>query len=231
MLAAMRSRGWIDVSGGDDTTAIVRLARRPSIDDAASAASGIISNEALWLGRNAINNALSYEDLPRLISAAAMADFREELATQRAHQGRLELASLIYAWALEPDDPEQALEMRRVALRLGVIASYIGDDFALDFISGRRFAELREQFLELAARSTRLAFDPSPSVELMASFNSLLRTVLGNHRNLFPGRQPGDWLPWLAFESPDTFGNFTAGISRDPVRPGPSRHEEPESNL
>jgi hypothetical protein len=202
MLAAMKSRSWIDVSGGDDEHAIVRLAQRPSIDVASAAASEIISREAAWLGNNAINNALSVADLPRLMSAVAMAEFREELAIQREHQGRLELAAVIYAWALEPDDPEQAFAMRRVALRLGVIASYLGDDSALDFVSGGNFADLREHFLELSMHSTRLALDPSPSVELMASFDSLLRTVLGNNGNLFPGRQPGDWLPWLAAVRP-----------------------------
>jgi hypothetical protein len=56
---------------------------------------------------------------------------------------------------------------------------------------------MKEQFLELATRSNRLAFEPWPSPELMASFNSLLRTVLDTRGEMFAGRPRGDWLPWL----------------------------------
>src|SRR5207245_2721648 len=151
------------VHGDDGKTVVANLVRRPPIADAAAAASEIISVEAQWLGRNTINNALSYADLVRASSAAAMGQFRQQLAIQRAHAGRVELACIVYAWALEPDDPQLAYAMRKVALGIGVIASFIGDDYALDFLSNGRFAELHERFLELAARSTLLAFDPSPS--------------------------------------------------------------------
>jgi hypothetical protein len=197
VVMAMRLRGWIAAHGGDRDTLIVTLVRRPPIGDAAAAASATISAEAQWLGRNAINNALTYADLVRASSAAAMEQFRQELALQRAHAGRVELACIVYAWALERDDPLQARAMRKVGLGLGVIASFIGDDYALDFLSNRRFAELQERFLELATHSTRLAFDPSPSPELMASFDSLLGSVLKARGDMFPGRPPGDWLPWL----------------------------------
>ena len=60
--------------------------------------------------------------------------------------------------------------MRQVALKMGDIASYLGDDFALDFLSQSRLAELKEQFFELATRSNRLAFDPSPSPEPNGEF-------------------------------------------------------------
>ena len=81
---------------------------------------------------------------------------------------------------------------------MGVLASFIGDDFALDFISPHRFAALKEQFLELATRANRLAFEPSPSPELMANFKSLLATALERRGEMFAGRPAGDWLPWLS---------------------------------
>jgi len=87
--------------------------------------------------------------------------------------------------------------MRQVALKMGLIASYLSDDFALDFLSQSRLAELKEQFFELATRSNRLAFDPSPSPEVMANFNTLLSTGLKSRGDVFPGRPAGDWLPWL----------------------------------
>jgi hypothetical protein len=204
MIASLRSLGWITAyqSGAAaalwTNSSIVRLTRLPSITEAAALATATIAAEAQWLGRNTINNALSYADFLRMLSASGREQFRRALAIQRAHAGRVELACVIYAWALEPGDPQQARAMRQIALKIGVIASYMSDDFALDFLSQSRFAELREQFFELATRSNRLAFDPSPSPELMANFNSLLSTALKSRGDTFPGRPAGDWLPWLS---------------------------------
>ena len=203
MLASLKSLGWVTVysSGAvpasSTNSSVVRLLRAPSIPEAAALASATITAEAQWLGRDAINNALSYKDLLRMLTASGREQFQRVLAIQRGHAGRVELACIVYAWALERDDPQDARAMRQVALKMGVIASYLGDDFALDFLSQSRLAELKEQFFELATRSNRLAFDPSPSPELMANFSTLLSTGLKSRGDMFPGRPAGDWLPWL----------------------------------
>lgn len=204
MLASLGALGWIIVypsgsgaSASPTNSSVMRLIRRPSIGEAAGLAP-TITVEAGWLGRNATNNALSFVDLLRLSSAYGREQFRRMLAIQRAHAGRIEVACLVYAWALEAGDPEDARAMRQIALKMGVIASYLSDDFAVDFLSQNRMAGLREQFLELASRSNRLAFDPSPSPELMANFTSLLSAGLNNHGDMFTGRPAGDWLPWLS---------------------------------
>ena len=88
--------------------------------------------------------------------------------------------------------------MRQIALKVGVIASYLSDDFALDFLSRTRFAEVRERFLELAGGSNRLAFEPMPTPEVMANFNSLVSTALSSRADTFPGRAAGNWLLWLS---------------------------------
>ncbi len=202
MLASLRSRGWITVYASrtglalSPASSVMRLAHRPSVGDAA-ALSSTIAVEAGWLGGNAINNALSLTDLPGMFSGDGPVRFHRMLAIQRAHAGRLEVACLIYAWALETDEPQDARAMRQVALKMGVIASYLSDDFALDFLSQSRVAGLRERFLELTSTSNRLAFDPAPSPELMAAFNSLISAGLGSRSNMFTGRATGDWLPWL----------------------------------
>jgi hypothetical protein len=204
MLMSLRSARWITVySIGTaprllSNSSVVRLTTAPSIHEAAVAASSTISAEADWLGHNAIDNALSVADLLRISSMAAREEFLRMLALQRMHAGRIQLACLIYGWALEQADPADARAMRQIALRMGVLTSYLSDDFALDFLSEHRLAELREQFLALAARSGRLAFDPSPSPELMANLNSLLSTSVERQGELFTGRPPGDWLPWLS---------------------------------
>lgn len=192
MLASLKSLGWINVynSGAvpasSTNSSVVRLIRSPSIPETAALASATITAEAQWLGRDAVNNALSYEDLLRMSTASGREQFQRVLAIQRGHAGRIELACIVYAWALERGDPQDARAMRQVALKMGDIASYLGDDFALDFLSQSRLAELKEQFFELATRSNRLALDPSPSPELMANFITLLSTGLKSRGDMFP---------------------------------------------
>jgi hypothetical protein len=204
MLVSLQSSGWIatypiaNTSTFVPESSLVRLVRAPSIAQAAVFSSASIAMEAAWLGRNAINNAISVANLPRIFSASGHDRFRRMLANQRAHAGRLELACLLYAWSLEASDPQDGRAMRRIALNLGVLASYLSDDFALDFLGRQRLAAIREQLLELAVRSNRLTFDPSPSTEILANFNLLITTALDRRGNMFTGRPPGNWLPWLS---------------------------------
>lgn len=177
---------------------LVRLARAPSLAEASVFASVTVAVEAAWLGRNVLDNAISIADLPRISSASGRDQFQRMLADQRTHAARLELACLLYAWSLEPGDPQDALAMRWVALNMGVLASYLSDDFAVDFLGRQRLAAIREQLLALAARSNRRAFYPSPSTELLTNFNSLITTALNSRGDMFTGRPPGDWLPWLS---------------------------------
>jgi len=204
MLASLAALGWIGLcrsvaaTSVSSDSSVVRLMRPPAISEAAPFVSATITAEAQWLGRNAINNAISYADFPQLLSPFGRVKFRRALAIQRAHAGRVELACLVYAWALEPGDPQDARAMRQIALKVGVIASYLSDDFALDFLSRTRFAEVRERFLELAGGSNRLAFEPMPTPEVMANFNSLVSTALSSRADTFPGRAAGNWLLWLS---------------------------------
>jgi hypothetical protein len=203
ILVRMRSRGWITLyrssteSSLSAPTSVVKLAHRPSTIEAAELAPTIAA-DAGWLGRNASENSLSLQKLLRISSVRGREQFQRMLATQRAHAGRIEVSCLIYAWALETDDPQDARNMRQIALKIGVIASYLSDDFALDFLSQRTTAALKEQFLELASCSNRLAFDPFPSPELIAHFNSLISTGLKSQGNIFARRPASDWLPWVS---------------------------------
>jgi hypothetical protein len=202
-LASLRSAGWVTVyppdpaSGLSAASSVVRLTRRPSIREAAVFSSATIAAAAAWLGRNMINNALSFKNMLRISSAPGREQFRRALAIQRKRAGDIEVACVVYAWALEPIDPQDARTMRQIALKTGVLASYLSDDYALDFLSAKHISELKEQFRVLAIRSSRLAFDPSPSPELINNFNSLLSTAVKSRGNMFAGRPAGNWLPWL----------------------------------
>ncbi|MBV8771674.1 MAG: hypothetical protein JO166_04980 [Deltaproteobacteria bacterium] len=202
-LVSLESSGWITAYPVTYTltsvpqNSLLRLVRTPSLAEASVFASATVAMEASWLGLNAVENAISIADLPRISSASGRDWFRRKLADQRTHAGRLELACLVYAWALEAADPQDARAMRWVALNIGVLASYLSDDFAIDFLGRRRLAAVRDELLQLATRSNRVAFDPSHNKGLLANFKSLIMTALNSRGDMFTGRPAGDWVPWL----------------------------------
>jgi uncharacterized membrane protein len=203
MLRLLASLGWAEVYSGKNEvviskTSIVRPLRQPSVKKAAMVTSRAIVAEATWLGRHIVNNSISLTNVWRMSSPSMREQFQRRLENQRASAGRLELACLMYAWALERAEPAQAAQMRRIALDLGVIASYLGDDYAVDFLSDEQIAELRERSLELASRSAPSGLDPSPSPVLMSTFRSLIYSALKNDSEMFAGRPAGDWFPWLS---------------------------------
>jgi len=177
---------------------VVRLLSQPTVGEAASIASRTIVAEAGWLGHNAVNNSISFANLLSGWSHATREQFRSRLAEQRVRAGRIELACLIYAWALEPTNPEQAFELRRAAFDLGVIASYLGDDYALDFLGDGQLTRMRDRFLELASSSDRSALYPSPKAAFISALRSLTYAALKHGSGSSSGRPPGNWFAWLS---------------------------------
>ncbi|MGH7931748.1 MAG: hypothetical protein ACREQN_01130 [Candidatus Binataceae bacterium] len=209
-LAAAQARGWIVIHGGAAGAAVVTLARKPSVATAAAYADGAIANEGRWLAANAINNSLALANWHRMVSATAFDEFQHRLALQRAHAGRLELACIIYAYALEGDaeggvNGGDAHEMRRVARGMGVTASFLGDGLALDFIGGARFAELRRNFARVATVAAQQMEHAPPDRHglttarlLENSLDRLLAIVLTMRGDTFAARPAGDSVPWLS---------------------------------
>jgi hypothetical protein len=192
-LRALAARGWLEVHGGYNDNVVVSFARRPSIDQAVSASSQIIAAQSQWLCRYAINNFMSYDDWRRAISPKALAAFRRDLAIQRIHAGRLQLGWLIYAWALEPMDADGALTARRVAGGAGLLASLLGDDLALNFITTPSFAHLKLNLLALAhhSRNVSLAMRNRPDNDYNLLMNTawLERYYAQGPHAYFPGRK------------------------------------------
>jgi hypothetical protein len=197
LLTTMRDRGWLRIDGGAPGTAVVSLAHRPSVGAAARVCARVFAADPRWLARNAINNRLGYAQWRRASSPAALAAFRSRLMLQRMPAGHLELAGIIYAWALESFDPSDAHEMREVARGFGTIASFLSDSLALDFVGSGRFARFRRTLLELSAVSSPLALDPAPSPAMTHALGSVIGSMLQTHGGAFAERPPGDLLPWL----------------------------------
>lgn len=197
-LLVFEKRGWVGVHGATSQNVLVTFAQNPLMQATAAALSGqIIADEARWLQVNAVNNAITLRDWRLIASRTAIQRFRRRLRSQRQSAGRIELASLVYALTLEPVAPRQARTMRRIARGFGVIASFLGDDFALDFLSDSAIAELNDNLRNLAPVAAALEHQPSPTAALMEAFEKVIKSTLVTRGGTFAERPPADTLPWL----------------------------------
>jgi hypothetical protein len=90
---------------------------------------------------------------------------RESMAIQKAHVGRIQLAVLLYAYAIEAEHPEVAAGVRRSARGWGSVANFIGDETALDYIDEVQFARFLGNLGAFARAVTVLRTQTLPSVE------------------------------------------------------------------
>lgn len=191
VLSSFKAYGWIGIHGGaDDDTIVTLAANRPA--GAAEAANSQIAREAAWLGANAVNNTVRLGNW----RSDEQRRYRAALALQRTHAGRLELAALLDAEALETSAPAEALRMRRAARGFGVIASMLGDEMCIDYLSNQRLTRLRESFAELSAAADSSHVTGSDSALLNAT-EALLRVTFDGLPKTFAQRPAGDPLPWL----------------------------------
>ncbi len=211
-LAAIAQRGWIRVWGGSDASSIVTLNAGTPADAAAAAAGKVVAAQAGWLSAHALNNSFDASDWGVMLSRGAFAQRRAHLREQRERAGRIELALLVYACALEAGHPTQAARMRRAARGLGVIASFLGDDFALDFESDAATARLKSALGRLAdaagplsplARPLATSAPPpiagnTANAAFARALDETLNSYLANEGTTFAARPGDNQLPWLA---------------------------------
>ncbi len=194
-LTSFQTRGWVATHGSADDNTIVTLAANLP-PDATRLASSRIVHEAAWLGANAINNTIELSSWRSGALGSAQLNHQRALAVQRIHAGRLELAALIEAQALETSAPAKVWRMRRVARGFGVIASLLGDEMSVDYLSDARMAKLRTAFKLLSATADpqgATAFDPA----LVAKSEALLRSTFDGLPKTFAERPAGNTIPWF----------------------------------
>jgi hypothetical protein len=196
-LEAMVRDGWVRVWGGSGDSSVVTLAARPALDSASAAAGQIVASNAAWLSAHAKNNSLDGTAWLTPLRAAALRAMRRQLANQRARAGRIELALLVYAYALEPGFPAGADRVRRAAGAFGVIASFLGDDLALDYETEAATARLRWRFGLLSSAADSMREQPPPDVEFERALLETIEMYLVTGGGTFSERPPGDALPWI----------------------------------
>ncbi len=171
LLQRFAESGWLHVHGGSELTSIVTLGEPPDPEAATPALAAAISEEAAWLAENAVNN--RFPPLRDWFSPEAIAQYRERRAVQRTHAGRIAASLLIYAWAIERREPAVAAGVRRAVRTWGLIANFIGDETAMDYLSDARFQRFRENAARFSREVLSLQRQWLPTKELDKASNDL----------------------------------------------------------
>jgi len=118
-----------------------------------------------------------------------------ELRTQRVRAGHIELSCLVYASSLGTADPADAHTMRRLARGFGVIASFLSDDFTIDYVSETRFASFKNRLNDFARRNAGCVL---PNRAFKEELKDELASALYMGDDTFAERPTGDLFPWIA---------------------------------
>jgi len=196
-LGATERSGWVRVWGSSGDSTVLTLAGHAPLAEASAKTGRIVAAEAAWLSSHAVNNSLSAKDLASIFNPEGLSERRSELAEQRERSGRIQLALIVYASALEPDFPRAAWRLRRAARRVGVIASFLGDGLALDFESDAATARLKWRFGLLSSAAHSLGRVPPPDAEFERALDETLDVYLMSRGTTFFERPPSSYVAWL----------------------------------
>ena len=108
-----------------------------------------------------------------MLSKDGLTRRRARLKEQRIHAGRVALATLVLAYALEADHPETAETVRGSVRGFSSIAAFLSDEWSIDFIDPQRHQLLKENFGKLAEAVDGLGPSLVPSPALMDALEAL----------------------------------------------------------
>ena len=172
VLSSMSRAGLVQIYGGTSDSALVDLLKPADRKTIAPVVSQILADNADWLGDNAINNRMPPRaDLVKLWSKKGLDAYRVRMDRQRFRAGRMEIACLVYAYAIENESPKFAYQLRGFARGFGEMAGFISDSQAVGFISDAQFELFKRNMHALAAAIAAGGSDPldAPAVALAAS--------------------------------------------------------------
>ena len=162
--------GLVRVHGGK-LLSVVTLPRSGTPEEVAPEFARVIATEARWLSDHAVNHRMA--PVTEFFSEKKLDERRRVQLEQRTHTGRLQLAALVYAYALEATDPAAARGMRGAARGFGDMANFLGDDATLDFTSPTRHELMRRNMATLADAAARFGRNPGDIGQLGAALRQL----------------------------------------------------------
>ncbi|MFC1660724.1 hypothetical protein ACFL3S_04540 [Gemmatimonadota bacterium] len=163
-LTELEGLGLVRSHGGGQTTSIVTLPAPGNPDDVRLLAAETIRREVGWLVDHGVPNVFPEPSI--LFDPEAMQAWRADMVVQKARAGRIQLAVLLYAYAVEAEHPQIAAGVRRSAGGWGSVANFIGDETALDYVDEARFERFRENLRVFATEAQILRTQLLPSEDL-----------------------------------------------------------------
>jgi hypothetical protein len=163
-LTELEGLGLVTSHGGGKTTSIVTLPVPGSPDEVRPLAAETILREGEWLADHAVANV--FPETKLLFDPEGMEAWRARMVNQKARAGRIQLVVLLYAYTLEAEHPEIAAGVRRAAGGWGSVASFIGDETALDYVGEDRFLRFLENLRVFAREAQILRTQSLPSPDL-----------------------------------------------------------------
>jgi len=173
LLVDLDAHGLVTNHGGGRETSLVTLPSPAGIAALNPLLVDVVQREIGWLAENAVPNLFPSPTM--LFNVAELRAHRERMARQKAHVGRIQLAVLLYAFAVEGDRPELAAGVRRSARGWGSVANFIGDETAMDYVDEARFERFRQNLVAFAREIEVLRTESYPTRELDAATDRLFR--------------------------------------------------------
>ena len=168
VLSSMSRAGFVRIYVGTSDCAVIDLLKPADLKTIASVVSQIVGDNAEWLGDNAINNKMPpLADFVKLRSKKGLDARRVRMDQQRFRAGRMEIACLVYAYAIETQSPKLARQLRDIARGFGEMAGFLSDGSPVGFVSDARFEQFKRNMLVFAAAVKAAGSDPfdAPAVD------------------------------------------------------------------
>jgi len=172
-LQLFEREGLLTAHGGTERSCVLTLTHHGNLRLVARLLGETASADAQWLADNAVNNTLA--PIEELTSSAGITGRRSKLLEQRIHAGRITVAALVYAHALEPEHPDLAHTVRGSVRAFASLAAFLSDEAMVDFQSEARHRRLRENFRLFAEAVAKLGNRVLPFQELDEACDRLFR--------------------------------------------------------
>ncbi|HEX4129231.1 MAG TPA: hypothetical protein VHZ24_04260 [Pirellulales bacterium] len=148
-LSEWTARGWITNFGGGQWSSVLRFDRRPTLGETQAIRRETWAREAAWLAEHARHNTIG--NYFRIVfDPGELSRRREQQLETRTRITRMQIAEMLYAYAIEPSDAARAQSLRDDARALGWLAALEGDEMTLDYRSLWAHAQLISGMRRLA---------------------------------------------------------------------------------
>jgi hypothetical protein len=164
LLVVFDGAGLVVNHGGGRETSLVTLPSPAGTAAVNPLLADVVESEIDWLVTNAVPNLFPSPTM--LFNVAEIRARRVRMAEQKAHIGRIQLAVLAYAFAIEEEAPDVAVGVLRSAHGWGGVANFLGDETAIDYVDEARFQRFLTNLQAFGREVQVLRTQALPSIEL-----------------------------------------------------------------